>query len=97
MNSEGEGTDVSGRYKIEIDSAATDAEREALFRVIEAMLRAEEERRKPSSWSMTGRAAAGRGGIIDLRSRIPGSWTKAVELGWSGQRYNGRHGRGDAK
>lgn len=59
---------------------------------IEALLREERESSRRSAWKLAGRAEAIGSGVLDMRN-----WNAASWLPWTGRRYAGRHGRGDAK
>ena len=83
--------------EIEVDHATAE-EAEAVIKAMEQILREEREAARPSAWKTTGRAVGTRNGIIDYRGPLgERAWRLAGQLSWTGQPYNGRHGRGDAK
>jgi hypothetical protein len=48
-------------------------------------------------WTLAGRLAARRGGILDARTALgQGSWPATTRLVWAGRSYDGRSGRGDS-
>jgi hypothetical protein len=84
--------------RYEIKGNPTPEEEEAILRALDDFLRRELEARRPSKWKTVGRAEALRTGILDFRSRLgDGAWPGAKSLPWRGKRYEGRHGRGDAR
>ncbi|HYR63437.1 MAG TPA: hypothetical protein VET24_12510 [Actinomycetota bacterium] len=51
-----------------------------------------------SAWTLAGRLAARRGGILDVRSTLGRSaWAASATIPWSGQAHQGRVGRGESR
>lgn len=83
---------------LRISGSPTPEEERIILAALEKMLREEDQARRPSAWRTAGRAFGTRNGILDYRGRMAGhAWTHSSSLPWTGQMYNGRQGRGDAR
>ncbi len=92
-----EGFDVSS-----VRGNPTPDEESAVLEALEELLDREQEDvgsvASTSAWTLSGRLAARRGGILDARTALGrASWRVSARLPWTGRAHNSRPGRSDSR
>lgn len=84
---------------ISIRGGATEAERLAVTKALQELVRQERHDRALSIWRRAGRAHGRRLGMFDYRDRFSreDAWRLSTRFAFGGREYPGLNGRGDAK
>jgi hypothetical protein len=95
--------DVAGFDVFGVQGNPTAEEQTAILEALEEFLRVDRQAGgglgpSHSVWTLAGRLAARRGGILDVRSSLGRSaWPASARIPWSGRAFQGRIGRGESR